>query len=176
MSVDDKTPVNKMLSENPLIAFSVYTHLQVEVIRKLGNEITDVLDRSIKPGTVESEGSQRVHGQFWLWVLGAYEITRTMKQAESCLSNVLVKKLTSFKKRISLLRIPFAKQEYKGSRKPIQGEALISRIDTSRKDFVFGVKGKTLSIRSLLNEFESIFANISSEDILYDHRQSKKYH
>ncbi len=175
MSTGDEQQIDKMLSENPLVAFSVYTHSQVQTIRGLRGEITDVLDKSMTAGTLDAEGFQRVYALFWLWVLGAYEVTRTMVQAKSCFPEPLVEKIILFRKRISLLRMPFAKQEYPGNNKaPIQAEASVYGVDTSNMDFTFKVKGNVLSVRELLNEFESIFTSISIEDIHCDHRQSNK--
>jgi len=69
--------VERMLNENPLIAFSPFTHGQVEMLRDLGNHLFAELDRTIGVGEVDGPGFQRAYAMFWLWVLGAYEVART---------------------------------------------------------------------------------------------------
>ena len=95
--------VEKMLNENPFIGFSVYTHVQVTTVRNLGREILEILDTAFEPGIADGNNVNRAYGMFWLWVLGSYEIIRTMTQAESCFSNSLVAKLRSLKKKVSIL-------------------------------------------------------------------------
>jgi hypothetical protein len=162
----------KMLNENPLLAFSVYTHIQVEIVRDLGRQILEILDNAFEPSVVGENSVNRAYGLFWLWVLGSYEITRTMSQAESCFSNALIVKLRSFKKSVSILRMPFAKQEYPNKKRPIQAEASIYGIDTETGDLKFEVRGKVVSMRSVVNEFESLFSSISRADILQRHELS----
>ena len=161
--------VDKMLNENPLVAFSVYTHIQVEIVRDLGRQILEILDSAFEPGMADGNCVNRAYGLFWLWVLGSYEVTRTMSQAESSFSNPLAVKLKTFKKKVSSLRMPFAKQEYPNKRRPIKAEASISGIDTQTGDLKFEVRGKVLSMRSFVNEFESLFSSVRLADILQRH-------
>ena len=69
--------VERMLNENPLIAFSPFTHGQVEMLRDLGNHLFAELDRTIGVGEVDGPRFQRAYAMFWLWVLRAYEVART---------------------------------------------------------------------------------------------------
>lgn len=172
----ERDTIEQMLQQDPLIAFSVYTAIQVHTLNVLAREIFELLDSSMTAGSVDGQGFNRAYGMFWLWVLGAYEVTRTMCQAKSCFSPKLATKLHELKNRLSKLRIPFAKQEYAGSHSgtgtPIKGEASIYGLDTSRKDLTFEVKGTVLSVRDLVGAFESIFRSIKRQDILQDHRRS----
>ncbi len=170
--MSNKTHIDRMLDENPLVAFSVYTHLQVETVSDLGRQILEILNTSFKPGIVDGDGVDRAYGLFWLWVLSSYEVTRTMSQAETCFSSSLANKVKSFKKKVSTLRMPFAKQEYPGEKQPIKTEASIYGIDTQIGDLKFEVKGKIVSMRDLINEFEMLVKNISRADILKRHEQS----
>lgn len=115
--------INKIVRENPLIAFSLYTHLQVEIVRDLGHQILEILDTAFDSNAADGKGVNRAYGSFWLWVLGSYEITRTFCQAESCFSGTLVAELKGFKKKVAILRMPFAKQEYPRKKEPIKTEA-----------------------------------------------------
>jgi hypothetical protein len=110
--MERREPVNGVTREHPLVAFSVYTDIQVKVVRRLGDDILHILDTVVCKGSVDATGLTRSYGLFWLWVLAAFEIIRTMAQAEGCFSKVLSTKLAAFKKHISPLRIVFAKQDY----------------------------------------------------------------
>ena len=164
--------VEKILVEKPLVAFSVYTHLQVETVIDLGRQILEILNTAFKPAMADGDGVDRAYGLFWLWVLSSYEVTRTMSQAETCFSNSLASKVKSFKKKVSILRMPFAKQEYPGEKKPIRAEASIYAVDTHSGDLKFEIKGKVVSTRDLINEFETLVKSISRADIVKRREQS----
>src|SRR6266478_2222182 len=164
--------VERMFNENPLIAFSPFTHGQVEILRDLSTRLFAELDRAIDAGEVDGQGFQRAYAMFWLWVLGAYEVTRTMSQARSCFSEQLASRVTEFKKRIAKLRMPFAKQEYAGRKQPIGGEASVSGIDCDARDFTFAIEQQLFSVRGTVAEFLAVFDSIKREDILLDHRRS----
>ena len=97
-----------------------------------------------------------------------------MCQAKSCFTAELSTKLIAFKKRLSALRMPFAKQEYEGgkTRIPIRSEASICSVDMMGKDFKFQINGTVVSVRDLISAFESVFGKIKREDVLSDHRDS----
>lgn len=164
--------VERMLDENPLIAFSAFSHSQVEILRDLATRLLAELDRSIAPGEVDGQGFQRAYAMFWLWVLGAYEVVRTMSQARSCFSERFASEVTGFKKRIAKLRMPFAKQEYTGRKRPTIGEASVSGIDCATCDFTFTVERQTFSVRRTVAEFTAIFDGVTRRDIIRNHRYS----
>ena len=167
----DDDDMEKMLNANPLMAFSGYTHIQVQELRRLGSEIIAYLDKIFLADGIDCRDINRYYGLFWLWVLGAYEVTRTMCQAKSNFSEELNKKLFSFKKNIALLRIPFAKLEYPGEHgNLIQNEASIIAHDREDKDFHFEVTGTRISVRVLINYFEELFSNIKRNEILKSRR------
>jgi hypothetical protein len=169
--MDERNTIAEMLDQNPLIGFSVYTHIQVCTLSALGREILALLDSYIAEGSADAQAVNRAYGMFWLWLLGAFEVTRTMYQAKSCFRSEFSTKLLALKKRLSKLRMPFAKQEYDGERVPIKTEASFS-VDTMRKDLKFEIKGIVLSVRDLISTFESVFGNLKREDVLSDHRDS----
>ncbi len=50
---------------------------------RVGKEIDDLLNEAlIDKNTISAKEFQRAHGLFWLWVLGAYELIRTMDEAK----------------------------------------------------------------------------------------------
>ena len=170
--MDERTTIAEMHNQNPLNGFSLYTQIQIRTLSAFGREILDLLDSSMAKSSVDAQAFNRAYGMFWLWLLGAYEVTRTMCQAKSCFTAELSTKLIALKKRLSALRIPFAKQEYEGREIPIKAEASVCGVDTIGKDFKFEVNGTVLSVRDLISAFESVFGDIKPEDVLSDHRDS----
>lgn len=175
--MEKATTIDQLYRENPLLAFSVYTHLQVDITRRLGAEVLATLDTAITPPTVEGGATKadgatinRAYGQFWLWVLAAYEVVRTMSQAAGCFSEPLAARLLEFKRHIAGLRIPFAKQEYaRGSDQPIGSEASIAGIKGTPRDMSFEVQGVGYSVRELVSEFDNLIQGVRPDDVLHRH-------
>ena len=159
---------------HPLVRFSVYTHIQVQVIRDLSAEIFALLDTAFASDQIDGESFHKVYGRFWLWVLGAYEVTRTMSQYKTCFSERHNAEVAAFKSMVAVIRMPFAKQELKGISQPIENEASVSGFDQVTKDFTFLVGKKELSIRSLLSEFERLVQLVKPEDVLCDLRDAQR--
>lgn len=165
----------KLMTDNPLINFSLYTHMQAEVIRSLGNEICGILDASFilnSDGSKHLDGNQlrNIWGKFWLWIIGSYEIVRTVSQAKGCFTEEVSDRFDCFKRKIAKLRIPFAKQEYaQGGKQPIKAEASIAGIDLKTNDVLYYVKGTRFSPRELICEFDSLISTITIEDVLQRH-------
>jgi hypothetical protein len=170
--------IEEMLNKNPLIVFSGYTNYQSRTVRELGQDILKSLDPGTTPddatglGILLGAAAQRVYGQFWLWVLGAYEVVRTMCQAERCFSERLATELKALKQRLADIRMPFAKQELRGHSKPtpVCSEPSISGISVSPPDFRFLIKDEVISARDLICEFARVFEGITRADVLKDHR------
>ncbi len=169
--------IEDMLSRSPLIGFSVYTDIHSRTIRRLGQEILACLEAGIGPDSSTGKGAvcsgeviNRGYGQCWLWVLGAYEVVRTMCQAERCFTPRVRAELKGLKRRLAVLRMPFAKQELPGKTVPVRAEPSIFGIGDSPPDLRFEVKGKVVSVRELIGEFARVFEGITRADVLADHR------
>jgi hypothetical protein len=156
----------------PLVYFSLYTHLQVLAIQQLAVCIRTDLDKSISGAGVDGTGYIEVYSNTWLWVIGAYEITRTMCEAKVCFSNGLHARLTELKKELAVIRMPFAKQELRGCKTPISGEASPTGVDVDSKDVIYTIEGKRISVRALLSCFDTVFGGITRSDILKSHQES----
>lgn len=165
--------IERIYMEHPLLAFSVYTHIQSEIVRGLGNEVIASLDTAIASDAVDATTINRAYGQFWLWVLGAYEITRTISQAKACFSPRVGANVLDFKQRLGRLRIPFAKQEYAGGTALLGSETSISGIDNQKKDMTFSVQGVVFSARRLVADFDGLISQIKPADVLDNHRSAK---
>jgi hypothetical protein len=177
--------VEKMLNENPLTIFSIYTDGQWKTVHDLGLGIIQCLDQSITNGdgttmvTVDGSGFSRSYNQFWLWTLAAYEIVRTMCQAKQCFSDRLVSELAKLENELRLIRVVLAKQEVpwkRGERSnkkaPVSYEASVHLIRHSPPDLIFKVQGQEISARGLIEQFARVFSGITRADVLADHRTS----
>ena len=156
-----------MLKRAPLVRFSLYSHAQVDAVKWLSSDLLARLDVCVSDGAVDGEGFQHIYGLFWLWVLGAYEVTRTMSEYKTCFSERLQGDIASFKKSISVLRIPFAKQQFQGrDKRPIAGENSVYALDTKKKDLCFEIEGKNIWMRDLIEEFDGFVGSITIDDVL----------
>ena len=176
--MSDETTSNEaiegLLNANPLLAFSVYTHLQSEILDKLGTEILQILDASIKETHVEGVAFQEVYGKTWLWVLGTYEVVRTMtgNRGAECFSDRTIRELEELKRELAHLRIPFAKQELKGKSQVVSGEPSIAGINKAKRDFSFHINNRDIYMRPLIEKFRTVLSNISRTDVLKDLREA----
>ena len=161
------------LDRNPLAVFSVYTHLQVKVLTDLGANIVGALDQSFGDGSlVDSEGINEVYGLFWLWVVGAFEVVRTMAGAGGCFNDSVGIDLKDLKKRLVHLRAPFAKQQLAGKSVIIGSEASIAGIDPEQRDISYQVSGNLVSVRATIDQFNRVLGGIRREHILKDLRDA----
>lgn len=164
-----------LLAKHPLGRFSVYTQIQAQTLRDVTAEIFTLMDNSIREENfVDGSNVNVIYGRFWMWVIGAYEVTRTMSEYKTCFSSSLTSRVADFKAKISVLRMPFAKLQFKGCNKPINGEASIYSIDLKAKDFIFQVSDKKFTMRQIMSEFNALIVSIKSEDVLSDLRTAPK--
>ena len=167
------------LNKNPLLAFSDYTDTYFKIVTTLGREIIECLEAERSP---EPEGRilmrcdglsiDASYGKFWLWLLGAYEIVRTMCQASQCFSDRINPQLKNLKNKLTLLRVPFAKQRLPGKAVPVHAEPSPCTILASTCDYIYRVKNNMLSVRELIGEFDAVLGGIKRSDVLADHRTS----
>ena len=174
--------IGRILNDNPLIRFSVYTHMQVKFLVQMCHEVRGILDATITRGVPASESPivdakriEHAYHLFWLWVLGAYEVTRTMDQARDCFEPMFAQEVHALKERLAVLRIPFAKQEYSKENRPADNELSIYAFDFDSHDLLFDVRSTSLSMRALFSKFESVMARVTLADVTGDHRQSQSY-
>jgi hypothetical protein len=76
----------QVVERDPLIAFSFYLSGRKNVLLAIADEIIENLDQAFYGPLVNGGKLERAESLFWLWTLGAYEIVRTMCQAQSCFS------------------------------------------------------------------------------------------
>ena len=152
----------------PLISFSLYSHIQSALLTKRADYLMVDLDLSFSPQGVDGQLFDKIYGEFWLWILGAYECTRTMCQHKHCFSPAAAERLLAFKKSICRIRVPFAKQELQGKNGVyVRHELSVSDVDSNRRDFAFDVSGKQVWMRTVLQDFLYLVASISAEDVVH---------
>ncbi len=118
-------------------------------------------------GRVDSEAFDRVYGQFWLWVVGAFEVVRTMAGAKACFSQRVKDELGPLKKTLAFLRMPFAKQEYPGGGKKIGTEASVSDVHKEERDISYRVEDEVFSVRETLRQFEAVMGGIRRQSVRF---------
>ncbi len=163
------------LQENPVLNFSIYSSLQIETIRDLGETIIEQFDKMIREPNIVDMSEGNPYGKIWLWIIGAFEIVRTMSDEkwkgsweEDTFSRIL-----NYKQKLAELRVPFAKQEKRNKKKvPFQNEPSIYGIDHKDKSYLFEARGTTYSIRMLILEFDELIRGISLSDINHDMREN----
>jgi hypothetical protein len=88
----------QIVEREPLIAFSHYLSGRVNVLCSFADEILENLDKGFSGQCVDGGRIERAESLMWFWLLGAYEVVRTMHQAKRCFSDRLVDELSSLKK------------------------------------------------------------------------------
>ena len=132
MQEDIAKPIEDYIRENPLLTFSLYTPVQIKILIGMGEEIECLLDK---------DEFLKSYGLFWLWLLGAFEVVRTMHAAKSRFSPNAWNAITKSKGRLARLRAPMAKQKLTNG-KEIYAELSVSRSNADPKDYCFIVEGK----------------------------------
>ena len=152
------TDIEKLYREKPLALFSIYTQVQADYLVKQGNTLCDKLDGYDK----DIVDFNDTYGQFWLWVLGAYEVIRTLDQQSESFDPGFAKNLKEIKIFLAEVRMPFAKQEYRGNGGTIRGDLSVVGFE---QDMKFEIAGNPVSSREVIIQFTDFVESISLEQI-----------
>ena len=110
---------DEVLEREPLMGFSHYLSGRVNVLLSITDEIVENLDAGFATDCIDGCRVGRADLLMWLWILGAYEVVRTMCQAKTCFSENTLSKLQELKQSLSDVRMPAAKMEKRGKNKPV---------------------------------------------------------
>ncbi|MEO7861651.1 MAG: hypothetical protein ABIU05_14675 [Nitrospirales bacterium] len=154
------------LRENPKLGFSLYTHNQITILTRVGQEIEYLLDEAVEGTTITHIKFERAYGLFWLWVLGAFGVIRTMCTEKDRFLPDTQKALKKSKARLIQIRAPMAKQKYAGRNEEIRGELSVSGFDSDTKCFCLNVEGEEYWARALIKEFNQLVSSIGTDDIV----------
>lgn len=155
--------------QNPLVKFSFYLWGRVRVLFDIRIEILQCLDNAFASDLVAHESLSRAEMLSWLWILGAYEVVRTMCQADTCFSLEAAAKLRTLKRKLAIVRMPAAKMEKIGKSIPVTSGRSAAGIDLKNKDILVGDPSEGHSARELLNHFYTVFSSLQEDDILAQH-------
>lgn len=159
------------VEREPLIAFSHYLSGRVNVLCSFADEIIENLDRGFSGECVDGGRVERAESLMWFWLLGAYEVVRTMHQAKGCFSERLVQELGSLKKTLARIRMPAAKMEKPGTKVAVTSNRSPAGWDVEKRDLLVNdpEENPDTSARWMLSEFDRVFSAITKSDVLAHH-------
>lgn len=108
----------QIVERDPLMAFSHYLSGRVHILLALKEEILEHLESGFSGKHVDGGRVGRAESLMWLWILGAYEVVRTMCQAKSCFSDSMLNELALLKKTLSAARMPLPRWRRSARRNP----------------------------------------------------------
>ena len=157
----------------PLIAFSHYLSGRVNVLCSFGDEIIENLDNGFSGQCVDGGRVERAESLMWFWLLGAYEVVRTMHQAKACFSERLVQELSGLKKTLATARMPAAKMEKPGRRAAVTSNRSPAGWDVEHRDLLVNdpEESPDTSARWMLSEFDRVFSSIAANYVLSHHQE-----
>ncbi len=153
----------EIFDREPLMAFSFYLSGRNNVLLSIGDEIIELLDEGFSGQPVHGAKIEHAESLMWLWILGAYEVIRTMCQAKECFSPEFYSKVSSFKKNLAEVRMPAAKMEKKGQKIPVTSNRSPSGWNISNKDILVNdpEDDKSISARTLIGGYDSIISSLT---------------
>ena len=162
-----------MVTREPLLAFSFYLSGRNNVLLSISDEIIENLDKMFSNTQImHQEFIDRASTLLWLWTLGAYEIIRTICQARECFSSSFIEKSIELKKQLAVVRMPNAKMEEAGKKKPINSNRSPDGLDFDNKDLLIGNPEKPISARKLIELYDQTMATLTKDDVKQHHSQS----
>jgi hypothetical protein len=162
----------EIVAREPLIAFSHYLAGRVNVLCSFGDEIAQNLDKGFSCPCIDGDCIERAESLMWFWLLGAYEVVRTMHQAKICFSERLVQELAPLKKTLASVRMPAAKMEKLGNkREVVTSNRSPAGWDIANRDLLVNdpEDSQDISARRIMSEFDRVFSSITESDILAHH-------
>lgn len=162
------------IAREPLIAFSHYLAGRVNLLCSFGDEITQHLDKGFSGPCINGARIERAESLMWFWLLGAYEVVRTMHQAKGCFSENLTQELGTLKKTLAIVRMPAAKMEKPGKRAPVSSNRSPAGWDVANRDLLVNdpEESPDISARWVMSEFDRVFSSIAESDVLAHHEKT----
>jgi hypothetical protein len=164
-----------MLDREPLLRFSHYLTGRVCCLLDVADEIERNLDQAFADRECMQGGPlMRAETLMWLWLLGAYEVVRTMCQARGCFSQRLQSDLIRLKKELGAVRMPAAKMEKAGKKGPVTSNRSPAGLAPATRDLLVNDPDSRPDVyaRALIASFDAVFFAIKKEDVLGDHEGS----
>ncbi len=163
----------EILAREPLIAFSFYLSGRSNVLLAIGDEIIELLDAGFASQPINGGKIVRAEALMWLWTLGAYEVIRTMCQSRECFSTEFYKKMSHLKTFLAKVRMPAAKMEKQGQRKPVNSNRSPAGWDVSNQDLLIGdPEDENISAKALIQHYKETITSLTISDVLKKHHDS----
>ncbi len=164
----------EIVAREPLIVFSYYLAGRVNVLCSFGDEITQNLDKGFSGTYIDGGCIERAESLMWFWLLGAYEVVRTMHQAKICFSERLLQELVPLKKMLASARMPAAKMEKLGKKEAVTSNRSPAGWNMANRDLLVNdpEDSQDISARRILSEFDRVFSSITESDILAHHTKA----
>jgi hypothetical protein len=165
---------DQVVEREPLMEFSHYLSGRVNVLLAVADEIVENLDTGFAEECINGGQVERAESLMWLWMLGAYEVVRTMSQAKACFSDRAFDELSRLKKSLAVVRMPAAKTERSGKKEPVTSNRRPAGWDVKKRDLLVNDPEvqPDISARTILAEFDRVFSAITKHDVLARHEDS----
>ena len=173
-----KTPLlnpteEERLEREPLLAYSFYLHGRVHALMHIASEIEEALDLGFGSNLVHGGLVGRAETLMWLWILGAYEVVRTMCQSPGCFSDRACTDFKSLKRSLASVRMPAAKMELQGKNQPVSSDRSPSGWSAERKDLLVNAPDEpNVYARDLIQKFERAISELKRSDVIKHHESS----
>jgi hypothetical protein len=173
-----KTPLinpteDEMLEREPLLAYSFYLNGRIQALLDIANEIEEALDLGFASTLVHGGLVGRADTLMWLWILGAYEVVRTICQSRDCFSEQAMTRFESLKRSLAIVRMPAAKMEPQGKKQPVSSDRSPSGWSAERKDLLVNAPDDpAVYARDLIQEFERAISELVRSDVIRRHELS----
>ena len=163
----------QMIERDPLVAFSHYLAGRVHVLLALADEIIDNLDQGFAGPSIDVGRVARAESLMWLWLLGAYEVVRTMCQSKACFTQHTLDELIKLKKTLAAVRMPAAKMEKSGIKTPVTSDRSPCGLNVESRDLLMNdPDSQDVFARELLTELDRVFSSIKLSDVLARHEDA----
>lgn len=168
-------PSDQLQDALPLSRFSFYLSGRESCVRGLGEEVLENLDCAFDE-VIYLERLTRAEMLFWFWLLGAYEVVRTMTHTEDCFAKHYVDLLKDLRKRLEYVRMPAAKMEPRRMPVPVNSNRSPAAINYEERDLLIGdPDGEPDSCRDLIRTFNEVIRQADSSTILKRHEDSVRW-
>lgn len=164
---------DQSLEREPLLAYSFYLNGRVHALMHIASEIEEALDLGFGSTLVHGGLVGRADTLMWLWILGAYEVMRTMCQSPGCFSEQALTRFKSMKKSLAVVRMPAAKMEPQGKNQAVSSDRSPSGWSVDRKDLLVNAPDEpNVYARDLIEQFERVVSDLKRNDVIKSHESS----
>lgn len=142
--------------------FSLWIASRHQLLAGVGDEIAARLDAG---------DAARASDLMWLWVLGAYEVTRTITQAPRCFAPGFLHAASELKAELERVRVPTTKLERvrydrRAPAEPIDADRAGDGWDAARRDLIVGDPADPFPARALLRRYGEVMGAMREDDVL----------